>query len=628
VTCRLTMKRRVILVGFDALVPTVVERFSEEGSLPSISKMMASGAYARCLPCFPGMTPQNWTTMATGAYPGIHGITDFNLHKVGEPLEGSSAFRSSWCKAEYIWNTAEQHGKKCLLVNYIASYPPTIRKGILIGGDPSFSGSQLKTLRPYFCFVTEKAAVREGVIVQLVPARNWNVPVARKPAPLETRIALCDEKRSGPSYDLLVFSSNGSVYDRVFICKGKNVTRRVADLSVGQWSDWIVDTFEELEGAFKFKLVELSPDASVIRLYCTRVFPTNGFTTPTEIAAELVKEVGPLFCIVDGRPYILRWVDAATFIEEGSMQANWVADAVNYLVGKYGCDLVYSHIHFFDNFQHAFWGGFDPISPIFVPEEEGKYERLFLDAYSKVADSIVEKIVKKADENTFLVFVSDHGHIPFRKMVSINNLLAREGLVSGKLSSDGEPLVDWSRTKAWATRAGGHIYLNLRGREPTGVVHPEDYESMQDRVIDVLLGLRDPDNGERPVSMALKKEEARSLGLGGDTTGDVVYAMRKGYVGDNNWFPLTSDLSIFREAGAEGGMYSRPTSVHGCCLPSVDYGKGTEMAVFFLWGPEIKEGYKRESPIRMVDIAPTIAHILGVPAPAQSEGSILFDMFE
>ena len=151
---------------------------------------------------------------------------------------------------------------------------------------------------------------------------------------------------------------------------------------------------------------------------------------------------------------------------------------------------------------------------------------------------------------------------------------------------------------------------------------------MQDRVIDVLLGLRDPDNGERPVSMALKKEEARSLGLGGDTTGDVVYAMRKGYVGDNNWFPLTSDLSIFREAGAEGGMYSRPTSVHGCCLPSVDYGKGTEMAVFFLWGPEIKEGYKRESPIRMVDIAPTIAHILGVPAPAQSEGSILFDMFE
>jgi predicted AlkP superfamily phosphohydrolase/phosphomutase len=167
------MKKRVILIGFDALVPNLVEKFSEEKKLPHISEFMSSGAYAKCLPCFPGMTPQNWTTIATGAYPGTHGITDFNLHKVGEPLEGSTAFRTSWCKAEYIWDVADRHGKKCLLVNYIASYPPTITNGIFIGGEPYFSGSQVWPIRRYSCFVTKKTVVTQSEIVQLNNAKNW-----------------------------------------------------------------------------------------------------------------------------------------------------------------------------------------------------------------------------------------------------------------------------------------------------------------------------------------------------------------------------------------------------------------------------------------------------------------------
>ena len=43
--------------------------------------------------------------------------------------------------------------------------------------------------------------------------------------------------------------------------------------------------------------------------------------------------------------------------------------------------------------------------------------------------------------------------------------------------------VDWEKTKVWSE--GGYyarVFLNVRGREPKGIILPEDYESFRDEV--------------------------------------------------------------------------------------------------------------------------------------------------
>ena len=71
------------------------------------------------------------------------------------------------------------------------------------------------------------------------------------------------------------------------------------------------------------------------------------------------------------------------------------------------------------------------------------------------------------------------------------------------------------------------VYVNLQGRDPDGIVPPDQYAAVQDRIIDALLAYRDPATGLCPYSLVLRKQDARILGLHGDRIGDVVFAVRE-----------------------------------------------------------------------------------------------------
>ena len=68
------------------------------------------------------------------------------------------------------------------------------------------------------------------------------------------------------------------------------------------------------------------------------------------------------------------------------------------------------------------------------------------------------------------------------------------------------------------------VYVNLKGREPHGIVDPGKLiEEVRTRVIDLLIDYRDPATGQRLVNLALRKEVCPSLGLWGDRVGDVIF---------------------------------------------------------------------------------------------------------
>jgi predicted AlkP superfamily phosphohydrolase/phosphomutase len=73
----MALARRVIVVGFDGLEPTIVDALLESGDLPNLAALRAAGGYSRVATTTPAQTPVAWSSFATGVNPGGHGIFDF-----------------------------------------------------------------------------------------------------------------------------------------------------------------------------------------------------------------------------------------------------------------------------------------------------------------------------------------------------------------------------------------------------------------------------------------------------------------------------------------------------------------------------------------------------------------------
>jgi len=309
------------------------------------------------------------------------------------------------------------------------------------------------------------------------------------------------------------------------------------------------------------------------------------------------------------------WADPPGVAQEleravGKPRANdpvWVGDAAAHLLSHHEWNLFMMHWHGIDAAQHRCLGPTYPSAPGYDPKRAEECWDLILKTY-QAGDEIVGKVSAQAGDDAVIAIVSDHGNTLVHTNVLLNNALAVEGL----LATTPEGAVDWSRTKAYAT-GQWHIYVNLRGREPTGIVEPgEDYEEVRDRLIKVLYDLRSP-GGECPISLALRREDAAGLGLYGDRVGDVIYAARPGYAFNPS---VTPDRKVY-QAGRQGAR-------HGMHLPTYR----DVHAVFALSGPGVRRGYSRPRPCWLVDVAPTVAHLIGVPVPAQADGAILWDVLE
>ena len=138
-----------------------------------------------------------------------------------------------------------------------------------------------------------------------------------------------------------------------------------------------------------------------------------------------------------------------------------------------------------DRIHHGMWKYMDPAHPKHVPGNP--YENAIHDYYVYL-DGEIARLLDRLDKDTVVMVVSDHGARPMMGGFAINEWLIREGyLVLHEYPDRMVPLeklaVDWSRTTAWA--AGGYhgrIHLNVKGREPQGIIPPSDYEKVRDEL--------------------------------------------------------------------------------------------------------------------------------------------------
>lgn len=604
-------KKKLALIGLDSLVPGLVEKFVREGTMPAIAELMKRGAWARALPSLPTHTPTNWTTIATGADPMIHGVVEFN-------------YDSRLRRAEPLWKTAERSGRRSILLRYPGTWPRDVENAIVFdhGGNlPSkfrvciaqcyLAGETVK-------YVGGHHGTQSSMGVQLSQARGWKglvgeqrrcspgrsnaSPLRRSSPPAlsgEISIRTDDDRRELLRLHLLVTGARGR-YSSVAICKKKDARTALCTLRDGAWSDFIRHPFrvngKVVEGAFRFKLMALSPDGKRMRLHRSEVYPTSGFSHPEGITEELTKACGPYVGTPGRIPLAAGWMD--TYFEEAKDQVDWLARAAKYLFSTGPWDIFMMECHFPDFIAHKFYSYIDPMSNEYDARRAREGWAAFRTAYA-LADRLVGEIWKAAGDECVVVVVSDHGHCLKRRAVLAANALAQAGLYDPE-----------NPEKSKARIRGVSVFVNARSNQQR--------ERIKEQVISALLGIRDEEAGVSPVAFALRREEASLIGLGGERVGDVVLALRAGYEEQGYAAGAQSLIAIpsIGKWGAAGGT-------HGTSHPASEYSLGDIKAFFLVAGPGVRHGLRLPYPIYLRDVAPTAAHLIGMAAPANANGRVV-----
>jgi len=620
--------KRVFILGLDALSPKVLATLVKRGALPNFKRLLEIGGFSKALPAVPAQTPENWTTIATGAWPGTHGIAVWGRHDYGQPVTqkfAEEAMSSNLCKAEYLWEALGRQGLRSVLL-YFVGYPPTTDKAIHVDwfwkpGDFYFEICNAMCYANYPPKSSKRPRRRVLAYftkVELKRAQDWKNLPDSKSEPLEVEIEVRPKVGGvGVKYYALLIDSKGEGYNECLLCREKDASKVLCTLKVGEWSPWFKEKFivkdREVIGTVRFKLIELTKDGTRFRLYRSQVYPIRGFSHPPEVSEKLVNKFGPYVNEAVARLFFMGLVDEATMIEELRYQINWIAQAVRYLMEENNASLFMMHWHLLDLLQHRVLGSVDPKGGMYDPSEAKEAWRILELGY-RLADELVGKFMEFLDDNTYLIVVSDHGNAPNRKKCSIVNALAKEGLIVVE-EVDGEKVVNWSKSKVFIDLT--NIYVNLKSRYQGGIVEDSEYEEIRNKVLRVLRELKDED-GEYVVAFALKREDAVMIGLWGEHVGDIVFAYSPGFT----WGHREVFEGTLRVGGAN----------HGPQIPTAETELSSNYGTFIIAGPNIKKGYVRPvdflGPVYLVDVAPTVAYILNVKPPRHNQGRILYDFFE
>ncbi len=279
---------------------------------------------------------------------------------------------------------------------------------------------------------------------------------------------------------------------------------------------------------------------------------------------------------------------------------------LNYLLREKPWDLFMFVEMGVDRMHHGFWKYMDPSHPKYEPGNP--YENAIRD-YTIYLDRLVGELLEQLDDDTVVLVVSDHGAKKMDGGICVNEWLWRNGYLAlktpppeGQITRFEDVEVDWSRTKAWGS--GGYyarIFLNVEGREPQGVIPQADYERERDALAAALAAIPGPD-GQPIGTISYKPEEIYRTVR--NIPPDLIT-----YFGNLNW----------RSVGSfgHGGIYTFENDT------GPDDANHAPNGMYILYDPKKNLGGRRVDGPQLMDIAPTILELMGVPVPPDMQGKVI-----
>ncbi len=252
-----------------------------------------------------------------------------------------------------------------------------------------------------------------------------------------------------------------------------------------------------------------------------------------------------------------------------------------------------------DRLHHCFWRFYDKNHPDYVPGNP--YEQAFRDYY-KMVDAEIGELIEGLGDDTAVIVVSDHGAQTMFGGIQINEWLMQNGyLTLIDPPTESTPIsrcqIDWDKTRVWAD--GGYysrVFLNIAGREPRGIVQPDQVDPLLDELIAKLEALGD--------------EQGMPIGTRVFRPGDL-------YKVANNVPP---DLIVYfgnltwRSIGSvgDGRIHVRENDT------GPDDANHAKNGMVILTGPGMPATLPADA--KLYDIAPTVLTAYGLPVPADMRG--------
>jgi len=296
-----------------------------------------------------------------------------------------------------------------------------------------------------------------------------------------------------------------------------------------------------------------------------------------------------------------------------------------------------------DRVQTYLWDDMDPSHPRHDPSSPVRDSIL---AHYRQLDAIIGDLLERVlDGRTTVIILSDHGFWGVHRFIYPNRWLEREGYLHLKggggielfkkalrkfgLAGPAKRLlsrffpslalttqwrsvafirnIDWSRTRVfWGADNG--FSINLKGREPEGIVEPGSaYDSLREEIIERFSQLEDPVTGEGVVERVLKREEIYQ-GPFVERSPDL-RVIWKEYPEQRKTYFSAGELwsnEIFGQTNQSGDH-----ALHGLLLAH---------------GNHIRRGTIASAQI--MDLAPTILYLLDLPIPEDMDGKVLLDCLD
>jgi len=579
---------RVVMVSYDSLGADLARQWISEGTATSadgLAGMARHGLSAERLRMVdPTLTAVMHNTLVTGRNAAGTGIVGNSFRLPGTPITDHVSGYTASSNAETLWTAARRNGLRVgTLVWPGADGGAVDRMGDFgaVWPGPPLALSEIVEFQPESAGTTGEVPSNDGLEPLL-----WSLVVdldSAAPSTRELLIALVDADPNGrPRYDTVavrladdadwVYVSEMEWLELGFEVQAKN------DLRPRHYGSWC-------------KVLHIDRFTGGLRFYRGSVNRLHAY--PKAFEDRLVEAIGPWpgepdRMVADWWLDLAHGIDLDTFVEQAERLDRYLDRMAEWVLAEEDPDLVLAYHPTIDEYLH---------SSLIVNELQWAYSpgralaaREGLKRIGRSIDDSVASLWRALEpERDAMVVVSDHGQAPIHEMVRPNSALADAGLV--RTVEEGGRLRIARDTPMIAISGGAffHLYLNLAGREPGGVVTMAEAPELLRRAARVLA---DIDVEGRPVVEKIyNHDEAEAIGLDSPSSGDLMIFLAPG-------FAASGDL---------GGPVHEPSRYYGQhgFLASHDAMCG----ILFARGAGIKKA--RLGEVEATSVAPMVARWLG-----------------
>ncbi len=520
-----TRAARVVMVSFDGLGAPWLESWLADPTIATSSGlggMAAEGLMAERLRMVnPTLTAPNHASLITGALPAQTGIVSNFYRSHGDALNRRTNGYRTASEVPPLWLKTRAAGRR----TGILLWPGADFSTPEFSGDFGISWPTRPLVRSEIIELDPAQAVPEPELVSVdgVKTLRWRIPVtASGEELLQLEVAVMDIQPDGrPRYQTIAVRTQGEVSWRY--------------LEERQWFDTRVEArassnqAQELFGAWS-KVLHLDVHRGGVRFYRGAFNRLLAF--PRDFSDRLTPEVGPWPGVPDEKALEAWWLDMGegidldTFVEQVERLDRYLDGVAQWVMDNEEFDFLLAYHPNPDEYLHA---------GLILEEDQWAWSqgtafaaREALERCGRSIDRSVAGLWSRLNPlKDVLVVVSDHGLLPIHDEVLLNRALADAGLVEttergGRLRvSDSSPMV------AVTSGGMGHVYLNLQGRDPGGVVSEEEADGFLRRAARALadLGVE----GEPVVETIASSDDLAALGLNHPNAGDLVVFLRPGF---------------------------------------------------------------------------------------------------